>query len=66
MRPSTSSPRACSGDMVVEAIADGKFPFTSYSFNSIVESTLERAKKVSLRPGRKISNPGALRQTSTG
>ena len=28
----------------MEAIADGKFSFTNYSFNSIVESTLERAK----------------------
>lgn len=53
MRPSTSSPRACSGDMVVKAIADEKFSFTNNSFNFIVESTRERAKKLFIEAGEK-------------
>ena len=42
----------------MEAIADGKFSFTNYSFNSIVESTLERAKKILVEAGEKKPKSG--------
>ena len=46
----------------IEAIAEEKFSFPNYSFNSLVESTLERAKKVFVEAGeRKTPGPGALR-----
>ena len=35
----------------IEAIAEEKFSFPNYSFNSLVESTLERAKKVFVEAG---------------
>ncbi len=38
----------------IPALADTKFEFTSFSFNSISRSTLERAKKVILSSGGKI------------
>lgn len=43
----------------IEAIAEEKFSFTNYSFNSIVESTLERAKKVIVQAGGKITDTEA-------
>ena len=43
----------------IEKIAEEKFSYTNYSFNSIVESTLERAKKVIVQSGGKITETEA-------
>lgn len=42
------------------AIADAKFSYTDYSFNSIVKSTVERAKRVVNQEGGSVDEKGLL------